>query len=184
MSIQIIPFQSELLTQAAELLALRHSNDRAVFPELPCRLQDRPAAEQTIQAVLQRPHAAGYAAMDSGQLAAGQLVAYLIGDLVIDSTWGRSGWIRQPGCAYDPAVGGGIVRELYAALGARWVDWGVLTHLVLAPAANPALIQTWFSLGFGVEQVHGLADLDTLDPVLPDIPPGIEIRRAGSADRH
>lgn len=179
MSIQIIPFNNELLPSAAQLLARRHTNNRKEIPELPSRFQDPPAAEEAIQAALQQQHPAGFAALDCGRL-----VAYLIGDLVIDSTWGRTGWIRQPGCAYDPAAGAGVICDLYAALGAHWVEWGVLTHFVLTPAADPTLNQSWFSLGFGIEQVHALADLESLAPAMPDIPPGLEIRRVGPGDSH
>ncbi len=145
---------------------------------MPSRFEDPLGAQKSIEAALKRKQATGFAALD-----AGRLVAYLIGDMVIDDIWGRSGWVRLPGCAYDLDGEVEIVRQLYAALGARWVDYGLFSHFALIPITDPALIQTWFSLSFGIEQVHALTDLESLNPVLPDISPEIEIRQAGPEDR-
>lgn len=179
MSTSIVPFSSEFLPQAALLLAQRHQRDRTVLPAFPARFTEPAVAGQAIEAALQRKQASGFAALVDGQL-----VAYLIGDMVIDNTWGRSGWVRTAGCAYAPAAGVEIVRELYAALGARWVDYGIFSHFALLPVSDPALLHAWFSLSFGIEQIHALADLTTIDLTLPSMPPGLEIRKAGPADRH
>src|SRR4030067_1257103 len=149
MSMHIIPFHNEWLSQAGELLARRHRSDRAALPELPCRFEAPEVARAAIEAALKRKHASGFAALDGGRL-----VAYLIGDLLIDEVWGRSAWVRTPGCAYDPDDGGEIVRDLYAALGARWVSHGIFSHFVLVPITDPSLIHVWFSLSFGIEQIH------------------------------
>ncbi len=178
MSIQIIPFQNDLLPQAAKLLAQRHTKDRISLPEMPSRFEDPLIAQKSIEAALKRKHASGFAALE-----AGQLVAYLIGDMVIDNVWGRSGWIRMSGCAYNLDGDAEIVRELYAALGTRWVDYGIFSHFILIPITDPALIQAWFSLSFGIEQIHALTDLEALNPVLPDISPKIEIRKVEPEDR-
>ena len=45
-----------------------------------------------------------------------------------------------------------------------------------------ALAQAWFSLSFGIEQVHGLIDLQEMQPVMPELPSGITIRLAGAGD--
>jgi GNAT superfamily N-acetyltransferase len=76
-------------------------------------------------------------------------------------------------------------RDLYAALGQRWVAFGIFTHVILAPVADPALIGAWFSLSFGVEQVHALQDLSQVGRHRPTPPPGIDLRQAGPGDeRH
>lgn len=178
MPIRIIPFQSEHLSEAGELLAQRHQRDRGVSPELPARFENPAIARKAIEAALQRQGASGFAALDNGRLA-----AYLIGDMVIDNLWGRSGWVRTPGCAYSPDAGVEIVRDLYAALGARWVDFGLFFHFALVPLADPALVHAWFSLSFGIEQIHGLVDLDTLTLTAPAIHPDVEIRKAEPGDR-
>lgn len=179
MSTSIVPFAPELLPQAALLLAQRHHRDRILCPALPERFTDPVVAGQALEAALQRKQASGFAALVDGQV-----VAYLIGDMVIDNTWGRSGWVRTAGCAYAPAVGVEVVRELYVALGAHWVDYGIFSHFALLPVSDPVLLQAWFALSFGIEQVHALADLTTIDPILSNMPPGLEMRKAGPADRH
>ncbi len=177
MMLRIVPLTETLLPAAGALLAARHRCDRAVLPSPPARFEDPVTATQAVRAALQRPHAAGYAALDGDVM-----VAYLAGDLAISEVWGRSGWVRTTGCAYDPAAGVETVRDLYAALGAAWVRQGVFAHFALMPASDPALLQAWYSLSFGIEQVHALLDLETLDPAAPPVPEGIAIRRAGPGD--
>jgi GNAT superfamily N-acetyltransferase len=178
MSVQIVPFQTEHLPLAAELLARRRRRDRESIPELPPHFEDPLTTRKAIEAALQRPHAQGFAAVDGKRL-----TAYLIGDMLIESQWGRTGWVRTAGCAYDPDGGVEAVRDLYAALGAQWVDHGIFFHFALVPVSDPALIHAWFSLSFGVEQIHALQDLEILDPKPPTMPPEVEIRKAGPEDR-
>jgi GNAT superfamily N-acetyltransferase len=179
MAIQIIPFQNEILSQAGELLAQQHQRLRKTQPELPVHFEDPAAAQKAVEAEFSRKDASGFAALEQGRL-----VAYLIGDRVIDNMWGRSGWVRPAGCAYVPEAGIEPVRDLYAALGVQWVGYGVFTHFVVAPAADSTLLQAWFSLSFGIEQVHALANLKTMDLSAPNLPAQIEIRKAGVQDRH
>jgi GNAT superfamily N-acetyltransferase len=177
MSLKIIPFREDFIPQAAVLLAAQHKRNRLVMPELPDRFEDPAAARAAIKAALKRKNASGFAALEDGRL-----VAYLIGDMVIDDVWGRSGWVRIPGCAYDPGVGVGPILDLYALLGARWVANGTFSHYTLAPVSDPDLVHAWFSLSFGIEQIHALADLEALMPEKPTLPKGLEIRQAKVED--
>jgi hypothetical protein len=113
----------------------------------------------------------------------GRLVAYLIGDMVIDNLRGRSAWVRMPGCAYDPDTSVEVLRDLYATLGAQWVDAGIFVHFAMIPVTDPALIHAWFSLCFGIEQVYALLDLESLQPAMPEISADLTIRKATQADR-
>lgn len=177
MPIKIIPFEETFLPQAATLLAERHKRDRATFPEMPTRFEDPQVARKAIEAALQRKHASGFAAFEGDTL-----VAYLIGDMVIDETWGRSAWVRLPGCAYHPKAGVEIVRDLYATLGKQWVNYGIFSHTVLLPISDPAFIHAWFSLSFGIQQMHALLNLADLDLPTPAPLPDVEIRLAGPGD--
>jgi GNAT superfamily N-acetyltransferase len=178
MPVEIVALTPELLPAAAALLARRHQQDRAMQPLLPAYYETPTAARAAIDAALQRPYAQGFAAVEDGRL-----LAYLIGDMVLDAVWGRSGWVRLPGCAVAAEQSMELLRDLYAVLGAHWLQYGCHAHFALAPVSNQALVQAWFSLSFGIEQVHGLLALATVDPRPPVTPPGVEIRHAEAADR-
>lgn len=177
-TLQITPFTEDMLPAAGALLAQRHRGDRLVLPELPARFEDPAIAAAAIQACLEREHASGLAAMDGERL-----LGYLIGDLVIDPVWGRSAWVRLAGCALAPGQSPELARDLYAALAENWVAYGCFTHIALLPVSNPALLQAWYALSFGIEQVYGLATLSRLDLGYAPPPLGVEIRRAGPDDR-
>ncbi len=178
MTINIVPFHPDLIPEAGALLAQRHQRDRVSMPELPDRYEDPAVAQAAVEAVWRRENAGGVAALDNGRL-----VGYLIGDMVFDPLWGRSAWVRLPGCAATPEQNAELVRRLYAKLGAQWVKFGCFAHFALVPIADPALILAWFTLSFGVEQVHALRALDELDLFAPADLPDITIRRARPEDR-
>lgn len=178
MSIEIIPLTEDLIPQCGELLAGRQERDRRILPQLPARFEDPQVAAAAVVAALARKHARGVAAVQDGRL-----LGYLIGDMLLDSLWGRSAWVRTAGFAAAPDVHVEIVRDLYAALGAYWVSYGCFFHFALVPISDPALLQAWFSLSFGIEQVHALLSLAGSGGETPQPPPGVEIRRAGPQDR-
>jgi ribosomal protein S18 acetylase RimI-like enzyme len=173
MSFQILPFTDDLLSAAGTLLAQRCRRDRLVLPELPDRFEDPAIAAAAVQAGLDREHAAGVAALDGDRL-----LGYLIGDLLIDPVWGRSAWVRLAGYALAPGQGPELARDLYAALAKSWVAAGCFTHFALMPTSDPALLQAWYALSFGIEQVYGLAALPRLDLSFAPPPSGVEIRLA------
>lgn len=180
MAVQILPFQPGLLADAGTLLAERHRQDRVSFPELPQRFKDPVIAQAAVNAVWNRTHASGVAALD-----AGRLVGYLIGDMPTErrELWERTAWIRLAGCAIAPDQGVGLAAELYAALASRWVAYGCFAHLVFISVADPNLVQAWFTLSFGIEQVYALLTLQDNHPTAPVESPGLEIRLATPDDR-
>lgn len=178
MNIDVVSFQDQHIEEAGALLAERHRRDRLSLPELPARFMDPAVAAAAVASAWQRAGGDGVAA-----LRAGKLVGYMLGQRVIDETWGRSAWVRPAGCALAPDEDAELMRSLYATLAAPWVDQGVFTHFAVLPVAGPALIHAWFSLSFGIEQVHALADLTQLDLAPALSVPGLEIRRAGPQDR-
>lgn len=159
MVMEIVPFAEALLPAAETLFG-----------------DGYPSA--AVRAAWERPNAAGMAALRSGEL-----VAYLLGDPVINEHWGRSAWTRLAGCGVAPGQDPDLLRDLYAALGERWVRAGCFSHFVLARADDAALLRLWFSLSFGIEQVHGLLSLETLPTSRREAPPGLTIRRADEEDR-
>lgn len=91
---------------------------------------------------------------------------------------GRHAWIGVDDVSLVEGESPELAADLYAAAGARWVDEGYLTHIVLVPAGSP-LVETFFGLGFGQEQVHASAPARTEPPAEPD---GVTIRQAGPDD--
>jgi ribosomal protein S18 acetylase RimI-like enzyme len=74
-------------------------------------------------------------------------------------------------------------KNLVSGSSPERLRYGIFFHFVLVPVADPTLIQAWFSLSFGIEQVHALIDLEAVNQASPFAPPEIEIRRAGAGDR-
>jgi ribosomal protein S18 acetylase RimI-like enzyme len=178
MSLEIIPFHEDLVTQAGELLAARHKRNRSDLPELPARFEDSRTAGAAVEALWRKPRATGSAAMLDGRL-----VGYLIGEMVIDSLWGRSAWVRLGGMGLAEGQKAELMRRLYSATSARWVDYGIFFHFAVTPVSDAELVQAWFSLSFGIEQVHALLDLSQVEEDDFTHPAGLEIRRAGPQDR-
>ena len=94
MAFEIIPFQDELLDQAAALLAERHRRNRLLQPDLPASFEDPKQAGRALAAACQRTYSGGVAAVD-----ASRLLGFLTGDLDISQLWSRSAWVRSAGYA-------------------------------------------------------------------------------------
>lgn len=176
MSLEIIPFHAALLPEAGTLLAQRHRRDRALLPELPSRFEEPAVACRAVTATWEKDEARGVAAVRDGQL-----LGYLIGELAIGQVWGRSAWVRLPGCAVAPDQSAELVRDLYAELGRQWIAFGCFAHFAVVPTADRELLDAWFALSFGIEQVHALMELDP--STQQDHTTDVEIRRAGPDDR-
>lgn len=176
---KIIPFITEHIEDAGTLLAARHRRDRAARPELPERFTRVEDARTAIKAALEKPLAEGVAAVREGRL-----VGYLIGDLALDMLWGRSAWVRLPGCAVAAEESLEIIRDMYAVQGDKWLhDFGVNFHFAVQPTGDPALLQAWYSLSFGIEHMHGLMDLAEWNIAEPPVASGITVRQATPKDR-
>ena len=180
MAVQIQSFHPGLLSEAGALLAERHQRNRLSRPELPPRFEDPTAARAAVESIWNRAHAAGVAAVDEGRLA-----GYLVGDMPNErrELLGCSAWIRLAGCAIAPDQSASVVAGLYAALAARWVARGCFVHFALVPAADPVLVQAWFELSFGIEQVYGLLSLKDHHPNAAVDSADLQIRRAAPDDR-
>ncbi len=102
---------------------------------------------------------------------------------MIDSQWGRAAWIHSPGCAYTDDFGLEFIRDLYACLGEKWVQAGIFYHAILIPITDETLVHAWFSLSFGIEQIHALLNLESFKPTEHESTTPLEIRRAEEGDR-
>ena len=145
----IVPFAAEHLDGAARLLAERHRTQRTVEPGLDSRYEDAAVARPEIEALLAADGVSGAAA-----LVGDDLVGYLVG-APHDASWGPNIWIDAAGHAVAHPE---LARDLYAVAAERWVADGLTSHYAIVPATDPALVDAWFRLGFGHQQVHAIRE--------------------------
>jgi GNAT superfamily N-acetyltransferase len=161
--IEIEPLEDEHLAAAAVLLADRHARHREAEALLPLVSDFRAQLESDLDHEL----ASGVVA-----LAGDDVVAYLIGRVEEDPLLGdRRAIVDFAGCAAAEGRGEAI-RDLYAALSARWVAAGATRHLALIPASDDALTDPWLRLAFGVQFVWAVRETAAMKPVEA----GVEIR--------
>src|SRR5215211_6661663 len=91
MKTEYLPFSSEMISEAGELLAKRHTCNRQILPLLPERFEDPQVAAKAVKELWQAEYKNGYAAFRNGEM-----LAYLIGDFE-DQPWARSGYVYLPG---------------------------------------------------------------------------------------
>jgi GNAT superfamily N-acetyltransferase len=163
-------FRVEHVEAAGALLAARHRAVRTRDPRLTARFEAPDQAAVEVQAVMDRPHAEGVAALDGGRLA-----GFLIGSLWL-STSERAQGVSYSGYAADADDAFETYRALYAAAAPRWLALGCFDQYVFVPSVEDAVTAAWFSLGFGREAVRALRDTSPVAGAR--IPAGVRIRRA------
>jgi GNAT superfamily N-acetyltransferase len=170
-SLELRPFAPEFLPDAGRLLARRHSQQRAVEPLLSRCFEDPAVAEQEIAVVWKSEGASGAVA-----LVGRSVVGYVLGAPKPSAVWGPNVWVEAAGHAVDD---GEVARDLYGLAAARWVDEGRTAHYAIVPAHDRALLDAWYRLGFGQQQMHAIqsAVAEPFDP-----PTKVVIRRAERAD--
>lgn len=171
--VSIRPFEARDLDAAAELLAARHRRHRRAEPLLDAAYETPGAARREIETLLGADSASAWVASAGTSLA-----GFLIGTAKDPVTWGGNVWVEAAGhAATDPSV----VRELYAAAAAVWVDADRTNHHVLVPATEEGLVEAWFSLDFGQQHLHAVREAP---PASFGVVPRSElvIRRAARSD--
>jgi GNAT superfamily N-acetyltransferase len=158
-ALAITPFTATNLEAAAALLAQRQVGLRATRPELSGAFTEPGACRPLLAALLDGDGAHGVVATHEQGMA-----AFLIGYPRYEPIWGRACWSPIEGQAYDPLVGPDVMRDLYAVWSRHFVDLGFFRQYVHAPADDPALLDTWFTTGFGKMQAHAMRDLDLEPP--------------------
>jgi hypothetical protein len=131
---------SELRNEAAALLAERYGRQRAAEPLLP-------DVDDFV------PHLP-----EAGQVATrgGRAVAYLAG--AIDEETKMARWLFAGHAALDPEA----LCDLFAVQAA---ELGVSRFMLTVPAADQALIDTWFRLAFGCQAVWAVREVAPTEPV-------------------
>jgi ribosomal protein S18 acetylase RimI-like enzyme len=165
--VEIQPFSDEHVEAAAGLLEARHARHVEAEPLLPANIDFR--AE--VKALWKTDSASGVAATRNGEV-----VGYLLG-VHRDETWGPNVWVELAGHAVEEPE---LVRDLYGAAAAGWVEEGRHRHYALVPASDPALVDAWFRLSFGAQ--HAAAIQETPPEATDVAPPGASARRAVAED--
>jgi len=172
MRAQLRQFTAADLDEAGRLLSARHRRHREHQPLLARRFEDAEAATAQVAAIWQGDGASGSVAITGGRV-----VGYLLGSVMPSPVWGPNVWVEAAGQAVHGDAE--VMRDLYGAAAARWVEEGRTAHIVLVPAYDPGLAAAWFRLGFGHQHTHAVR-LPQHEPVAPR--DGVRIRRAARAD--
>ena len=141
------------LDACAELLASRHAEHVIAQPLLDPGYAHPQRALAEIRALFESEQASGAVAIEGREL-----IGFIVGrprpgSGSAASVWGPNAWVDVAGhAARDPEV----VRDLYGFAAQRWVEEGRTAHYVVVPAHDPDVIDAWFRLGFGQQQVHGV----------------------------
>jgi len=145
------PFEPTDIEAAARLLADRHRRHRLAEQLLDPAYEEPSAARREIEGLLRDDRADGWVALRDGEVA-----GYVIGISKVETSWGPNVWVEAAGHAADD---GAVVRALYAAASAAWVEAGRRNHHVLVPASDAALVDAWFGLDFGTQHLHAVREL-------------------------
>ena len=170
--LEIRPFTTDVIDDAARLLADRHRTQRLIEPGLSSAFQDEAATRAEIEGLLAREGASGSVALRDGEV-----VGYLIG-APRAPLWGPNTWVEGAGHAVTEPE---IVRDLYGFAASRWVEDGATSHYAVVPATDAALVDAWFRLGFGQQHVHAIREAPGPAEILRP-PTGISIRPAKRGD--
>jgi GNAT superfamily N-acetyltransferase len=144
-------FEPADLGAATRLLADRHHRHRLAEPLLDAAYEDPSAARREIEELLAGDRADGWVAVRDGEVA-----GYIIGISKPEASWGPNVWVEAAG---HSAADAAVVRALYAAASAAWVEAGRLNHHVLVPASDAELVDAWFGLDFGTQHLHAVREV-------------------------
>jgi GNAT superfamily N-acetyltransferase len=170
---QVRRLTSDLIDDAAALLAQRHRHARIRLPALDPAYESSVATEPLIAAALALDGAAGAIAYTDGAPAGFVLMTPR------DDSWGANSWVEDIGCAGDAEA----IRECYAAIAGDLVERGIDLHFAMAPALEDEIVDAWFSMSFGLQQVYAFREPMGTE-FRPSIPDGLTIRRAEATDTH
>ena len=145
---EIRPLAAADLPACGALLAERHRRHRQAQPLLSPRFEDAAVAVAELTTAYESDGASGAVAFRAGVPA-----GFVLGAPKASPLWGPNIWVEAAGQAVTEAE---VMRDLYAAAAARWVDEGRTAHYVIVPAHDEELVHAWFRLGFGQQQAHAV----------------------------
>lgn len=150
---RLVPFTDAHADAAAQLLALRLQDCRSAHEAIPATSAE--PAPDLIRKLLGKPRAAGVAALDGDRL-----IGYMIGNPeTTPAVRGRSAWTHLGGQAVAPDQSAALYADMYAWLFPQWLEAGSFAHYAMVPADDRPALDAWFTLGFGMEQVHAISEV-------------------------
>lgn len=183
-ALAVVPFEDAHLASAATLVADTHRAVVSGRPGFEAVLADRDAAGEAIAAGL----GAGPAV---AVLAGGELVGFMVSTLDPVSETAAGAWPSpaslggtrraRVGLAHHGAAIAqrrAAYRAMYTALAGQFVALGCFRHQIAVPVSSEDTVRTWFELGLGVDQIHGLRSTRPLDVSASDV----EVRHARRGD--
>jgi GNAT superfamily N-acetyltransferase len=168
---EIIPFDPQYVTEAANLFVRNYRRLRQVVPALPDTLEDAAVVGERLGRM-----ADGFLALQDGQVT-GYLGWFVVDDF--RGTGRRAAYCPEWGHASPESNAQQVYRGLYQAAAARWTEAGCKVHAISLLSSDKAAETTWFWSGFG------LVVVDALRPMLPlqvAPPQSVEIRKADAGD--
>jgi ribosomal protein S18 acetylase RimI-like enzyme len=162
---EILPFDSAFLPQAAALFIEKFKRLRQAVNCIPVQLQEtQPVADRLAYLV---DHYPAVMALDNGQLV-GYLAAWLIDHF--RSAGRKAAYCPEWGHAVSPGQEPGVYRALYRLAADHWTASGCQVHAITLLADDQLAEKTWFWNGFG---------LIVVDAVRPALPLGISSSSSG-----
>ncbi len=167
--IELVPMSSALVNDAAKLLSATWQEPHPTG----CRavVSDVAVAEQRVEAALANP---SVAAVHNGRL-----IGYLAAPPPRPP--GQAVAIKAAMHATEPRQRRDIYRRLYAQLAGDLTKIGGFTHTIAVNSSDRTTVDTWFELGFGIDQVRGVQPLRRSEGATKGST-GIHVREARADD--
>ena len=169
-SIEIVPFQHDHLEDAAVLVATRYRAERGFDKSLPPQFEHADAVLPLLKA-----YANGQAGIVA--ICERRLIGFLIG-LLITVREAKTAYVPDWGHAANSEDRRRTYQAMYANLASRWVADGYYAHAVTLLTHEREVMDTWYSLGFGMAEVDAMRDVSHVKGGTTEV----EIRRAGPED--
>lgn len=168
MNLEIVPFGTEHLEDAAARVAGRYSRLREQVPSLPARYAEPTYLLPLLNSIVDA--GPGVAALRDGRL-----VGFLVGWLLPSFRGRRAAFCPEWAHAADAEHARRIYEAMYTHLSASWVEDGTLTHLISMLADDGDGIDLLHWLGFGMIAADAVRGLQPVQGAAGDV----SIRRAG-----
>lgn len=155
MSLQIAVLKEEHVEDAAALVSARYRELRRELPVMPPHFEETGTTVDLLRDLMGEGD--GVVATRGSRL-----VGFLAGFTISEFMGKRAAYSPEWANGTAPGETRHAYEEMYGRLSASWVESGAHTHLVTLLSNDPAGLETWFWLGFGLVNVDGVRGLEPL----------------------